>query len=198
MTQLSPPPHAARSLVALVVGNVLGGIGVASGIAVGALLVASMGGTELAGVGQALSVLGAALLAVPLANLAARRGRRRSLALGYAIAASGALIVLLGARFGLLWLLFIGLIGFGAAQATNLQTRYAASELAAPERRATIMSVVIWATTIGSVLGPNLSDLGARLGRRFALPDLAGPYLFSLTGFVLAGLVIALVFAARP
>ncbi|WP_432558962.1 MFS transporter [Granulicoccus sp. GXG6511] len=194
---MSKSPASTRSLAALVVGNVLGGIGVASGIAVGALLVASMGGVELAGFGQALSVLGAALLAVPLANLAARRGRRRSLATGYAVAALGALIVLVGAWLGWFWLLLLGLLAFGSAQATNLQTRYAASELATPERRATIMSIVIWATTIGSVLGPNLSSVGAAVGRRIALPDLAGPYLFSLTGFVLAGLVIVLLFAAR-
>lgn len=188
----------ARSLIALVLTNVLGGIGVASGIAVGALLVASMGGTALAGVGQALSVLGAALLAVPLANLAARRGRRRSLATGYAIAAGGALVILVGARLDWFVLLLLGLVAFGAAQATNLQTRYAAAELATPAHRATVMSTVIWATTIGSVLGPNLSSLGAALGRRFDVPDLAGPYLFSLAGFLLALVAVAALFAARP
>lgn len=187
-----------RSLIALVLTNVLGGIGVASGIAVGALLVASMGGTALAGFGQALSVLGAALLAVPLANLAARRGRRRSLATGYAIAAAGALVILVGARWDWFILLLAGLVAFGAAQATNLQTRYAAAELASPQRRATVMSTVIWATTIGSVLGPNLSNLGAALGARLNVPELAGPYLFSLAGFVLALIAVATLFAGRP
>lgn len=186
-----------RSLSALVVSNVLGGVGVASGIAVGSLLVASMGGTALAGLGQALSVLGAGLLAVPLANLAARSGRRRSLTLGYGIAALGGFIVLLAARFDLLLVLLLGLLLFGAAQATNLQTRYAASELATPARRGTTMSIVIWATTIGSVLGPNLSSLGARLGRNFELPDLAGPYLFSVTAFVLAGIAMSVLFVGR-
>lgn len=196
MVTANPAPG--RSLAALVIANVLGGIGVASGIAVGALLVASMGGTALAGTGQALSVLGAALLAVPLANLAARRGRRPSLALGYAIAALGALLILASSWLGWFPLLLLGLLAFGAAQATGLQIRYAAAELADPARRATIMSVVIWATTIGSVLGPNLSTIGAALGARINLPELAGPYLFSLAGFILCFLVIALLFAARP
>lgn len=186
-----------RSLTALVIGNILGGIGVASGIAVGALLVATMGGTGLAGLGQALSVLGAGFLAVPLAKLATQNGRRPALATGYAIAAIGGLTVLLGARFDLLPVVLAGLLLFGAAQAASLQTRYAASELATPARRATIMSIVIWATTIGSVLGPNLSTAGASLGRPLGIPDLAGPYLFSVTGFVLACLVVALVFTGR-
>ena len=56
-------PRNTRSVLALVLSNVLGGVGVASGIAVGALLVASMSSEAFAGVGQALGVLGAGLLA---------------------------------------------------------------------------------------------------------------------------------------
>ncbi|MDO5534596.1 MAG: MFS transporter [Propionibacteriaceae bacterium] len=186
-----------RSLGALILSNVFGGVGVASGIAVGALLTASLGGTALAGVGQALGVFGAGLLAVPLATLATRRGRGSALAIGYAAAASGALIVLVASWLGSLALLFVGLLLFGAAQAANLQTRYAASELVDPARRGRTMSVVVWATTIGSVVGPNLSAAGATLGRPLGLPDLAGPYLFSVTAFVVAGLSAALLYR-RP
>ncbi len=186
-----------RSLGALILSNVLGGVGVASGIAVGALLTESIGGTALAGVGQALSVLGAGLMAVPLATLATRRGRGDALTTGYAIAALGGLIVLVAGWLGSLWLLFVGLLVFGAAQATNLQTRYAASELADPARRGRTMSIVVWATTIGSVAGPNLSTAGAELGRPLGLPDLAGPYLFSVAAFVLAGLSATLLYR-RP
>lgn len=185
------------SLVALIIGNVLGGVGVASGIAVGSLLVASMGGTALAGVGQAVSVLGAAMLAVPLAAIAARSGRRRALSTGYVIAAAGGLTVLAGAALDWLLLLFAGLTLFGAAQASNLQSRYAAGELASPARRGTTISVVIWATTVGSVLGPNLSGLGGLLGQRLGVPELAGPYLFSVAGFVLAFGVLAVGYTAR-
>lgn len=183
--------------MALIIGNVLGGIGVASGIAVGSLLVANMGGTALSGVAQAASVLGAALLAVPLAALAARSGRRRALTTGYAIATAGGLVVLAGAALDWLLLLFAGLTLFGAAQASNLQSRYAAGELTDPSRRGRTMSVVIWATTIGSVLGPNLSGLGGVLGQRVGVPELAGPYLFSVAGFLLALVVLAIGYTAR-
>lgn len=186
-----------RSLGALILSNALGGVGVASGIAVGALLTASLGGTALAGVGQALSVFGAGLMAVPLATLAARRGRGRALTVGYAAAASGAVVVLVASWLGNLGILFAGLLLFGAAQATNLQTRYAASELVDPARRGRTMSVVVWATTIGSVIGPNLTAAGAEVGRTLGLPDLAGPYLFSVAAFTLAGLSAALLYR-RP
>ncbi len=183
-----------RSLSALVLSNVLGGVGIASGIAVGSLLIVSMSSTAFAGIGQALSVLGAGILAVPLANLAARRGRRPALTLGYGIAFVGAAVVLLAAVLDWLPLLFLGLLAFGAAQATNLQTRYAASELAVPARRGTVMSIVIWATTIGSVTGPNLSAAGARVGELVGVPALSGPYLFSLGGFALAAVAVTLLF----
>ncbi|MBB1508513.1 MFS transporter [Tessaracoccus sp. MC1756] len=187
-----------RSITALLLSNTFGGIGVASGIAVGALLVASMGGDHLAGTGQAVSIFGAAVLAVPLANLAARRGRRLALALGYVIAAAGAVVVLIGAWLGSLLLVLAGLVAFGAAQATNLQSRYAAADLASPDRRATLMSIVLWATTIGSVVGPNLSGAGAALGSGVRLPELAGPYLFSVAGFALAGVAIVALYRSNP
>lgn len=186
-----------RSLVSLVLSNVLGGVGVASGIAVSALVVASMSSDAFAGVGQALGVLGAGMIAVPLAGLATRRGRRFALTLGYAIAVAGAGLVLVGAALGWLPLLLVGLVAFGAAQATNLQTRYAASELVEPEKRGVTMSVVLWATTIGSVAGPNLSALGGSLGERVGLPTLAGPYLFSVLAFCLALLSVSLLFQAH-
>ncbi len=188
-----------RPLAALIAANVLGGVGVASGIAVGSLLVVSLSSVAFAGLGQALSVFGAGLLAVPLATVAARRGRRSALAMGYLIAVAGALLIVGGATIGSLPVLFAGLVAFGAAQATNLQTRYAASDLAGPQRRGTWMAWVMWATTIGSVAGPNLSAPGGRLGQAWGLPTLAGPYLFSLVGFgVAAAVVLAFHGAGRP
>ena len=174
----------------LVASNILGGVGVASGIAVGALLVEQVGGTSVAGLGQAMSVLGAAVAAVPLVAVATRWGRRWSLTLGYALAVLGGALVVVAALLGWLVLLLLGLGLFGVAQATNLQTRYAASELAPAATRARTMSVVVWVTTIGSVAGPNLTAAGARLGVRLGVPALAGPYLFSVVAFALAGMVL--------
>lgn len=178
-----------RPIALLMLTNVLGGVGVASGIAVGALLVQQVAGTAWSGFGQALSVLGAAIAAVPLAQLAARRGRHTALATGYRIAALGAAGVILGAVLQSVIVLFLALLLFGTAQATNLQTRYAGAEYAAGPRKATLMSLVFWATTIGSVLGPNLATVGDRLGASLALPGLSGSYLFGVVAFLLASVV---------
>ena len=61
----------------LVVSQVLGGVGMAAGIAVGALLAEDLSGTEaLAGVGTTAQVLGTALITIPVARATAARGRR--------------------------------------------------------------------------------------------------------------------------
>ncbi|GAA2720798.1 MFS transporter [Cellulomonas aerilata] len=188
----------ARSTGVLVASNVLGGVGVASGIAVGGLLAERLGGTSVAGLGQAAGVLGAAVAAVPLAALAARRGRRWSLAGGYAVAVLGAVVVVTSAVLSQLVLLFVGLGLFGVAQAVNLQARYAAADGIAPAGRARVMSVVLWATTIGSVAGPNLTAVGARVGEGVGVPALAGPYLFSVVAFAGASVAVALLFRPLP
>lgn len=186
----------ARSIGVLITSNLFGGVGVASGVAVGALLVEQLGGTSVAGLGQAASVLGAAIAAVPLATMATRRGRRWSLALGYAIALFGGSLIIIAAIVSQLVVLLAGLGLFGVAQAVNLQSRYAAADGATPANRAQAMSVVIWATTVGSVAGPNLTAVGERLGPQFGVPGLAGPYLFSVLSFTAAATAIAVFF--RP
>ncbi|MEU9577194.1 MFS transporter [Streptomyces chilikensis] len=182
-----------RRIGVLLLGNLLGGVGVASGITVTTLLVERLGATELAGLGQAVGVLGAAVAAVPLARLAARRGRRWSLGVGYAIAVLGAALIAAAATAGQLALVMAGLCLFGVAQACNLQTRYAAADGVAPGVRARTMAVVVWATTVGSVAGPNLTAFGQAVGESAGVLGLAGPYLLSGAAFAAAcALVVAL------
>ncbi|TDE92628.1 MFS transporter [Occultella glacieicola] len=185
-----------RSVGVLIVSNLLGGVGVASGVAVGGLLAEELGGTSVAGLAQAASVLGAAVAAVPLAAMATRRGRRWALSLGYAFAVVGALLIILSAVLSQLIVMLVGLGLFGVAQAVNLQSRYAAADNAPLASRARTMSIVIWATTVGSVAGPNLTAVGDRLGLSLGLPHLVGVYLFSVISFAAAATVLAVLF--RP
>lgn len=183
-----------RRIGVLVLGNLLGGVGVASGITVTTLLVERLGAVELAGLGQAVGVLGAAVAAVPLARLAASRGRRWSLGVGYAIAALGAALVVAAATAGQLALVMAGFCLFGVASACNLQTRYAAADGVAPEVRARTMAVVVWATTVGSVAGPNLTSAGQTVGESLGVLGLAGPYLLSGAAFATACALVALLY----
>lgn len=184
-------PHARRNLVVLVFSNLLAGVGVASGAAVGALLAESLGGTSMAGLAQAVGVLAAAVASIPLATLAQVRGRRWALSLGYALSTVGALLIVTAAVVGQLVVLLVGLTLYGVANATNLQSRYAAADNVGSGTRARTMSVVLWSTTVGSVVGPNLAAPGAVVGGGLGVPALGGPYLFSIVAYLLAGLVLA-------
>jgi MFS family permease len=191
---LTPAPHAPaeprvqrRTVLVLSAVQVLGGVAVASGVAVNGVLAKQLSrSTSLSGLAQTMSVIGAALLAVPLARLAGRRGRRPALSTGYALATVGAGLSLLAGTLGNFELLLLGAALFGGGSASGLQARYAAVDAAAPARRARSLSIVVWATTVGSVVGPNLSGPGGRLAHRLAIPELAGPFVFSVLAFALA------------
>jgi Major Facilitator Superfamily len=161
-----------RTVGVLAAGVALGGLGVTVGITVGGLIARDVAGTDTAaGLGSTAGVLGAAVLAVPLAGMSDRAGRRVGLAVGYAIAVAGAVVAVLATFLSSLFLLLIGLFLFGASTACGLQARYAAADLAEPEHRGRALSLVVWATTVGSVLGPNVAGPGDSGCRRWPVPS---------------------------
>lgn len=184
-------PLQRRTILTLVASQILGGVGVASGIAVTALLARSLSSSDtMAGFGTTSQVFGGAVLAVPLARIMAHHGRRPGLILGYLIAIAGSLFVIAASIGHQFWLLLVGTTLFGAATAANSQTRYAATDLAAPQHRGRDLSLVVWATTIGSVLGPNLVGPAEPVAHLLGWPSYAGSYLFSIVGFALAALLL--------
>lgn len=179
-----------RAQATLITAQLLSGAGIASGYAVGGLLAEEITGqTSMAGIAQMSVILGAGLIAYPLAVLAGRAGRRTALTLGFGIGALGATVVLLGVALQFLPLFMLGMMMCGSATASGLQARYAAVDLVDPANAGRAMSLVVWATTVGSVLGPSFTAPGAHLGAALGMNELAGPYLISMTAFVLATLV---------
>lgn len=182
-----------RSQLKLIGAQLFAGAGIASGYAVGGLLAEQITGrTEMAGFAQMAVILGAGLISYPLATLAGARGRRFALSLGFGIGAAGTIVVLAGVIIAWLPLFLAGMLMCGSATAAGLQARYAAVDLADPARAARAMSLVVWATTVGSVLGPNFTAPGARLGEQLGLNPLAGPYVISMVCFALAVVCTAL------
>lgn len=181
-----------RALLTLIAVQLFAGAGTASGYAVGGMLAEKITGhTAMAGFAQMSVILGAGLIAYPLAALAGRRGRRFALGLGFGIGAAGTLVVLLGTALSSMPVFMLGMMMCGSSTASGLQARYAAVDSAPPGAAARAMSFVVWATTVGSVLGPNFTAPGAALGSALGLAPLAGPYLISLVAFALASLIAA-------
>ena len=192
----TPPPitsiegqvvHAQRrAVLTLSFAQALSGIAVAGAVAAGALLAAGLGGDVAAGLTQTAGVLGAALLSLPLARLALTRGRRFALSLGFAMGAAGAAIVVVGGMSRALWLVLVGSLFLGVASAAGYQGRYAATDLAPAKSRGRALSIVVWAGTLGAVLGPNLLAYSGSVAVRFGLPQLTGPYILATGVLVLA------------
>lgn len=181
----------ARTLRTLVGSQILGGMGIATGIAVMSLLALELSGSEtLAGFGTTFQVLGGAVIAIPVSRLMAARGRRPGLMLGYAVALVGALIVVLAAQLGSFALMLLGSFLVGGGTTSNSQARYAAADLAAPQHRGRDLSIVVWATTIGSVAGPNLVSPIESLTGQWGLPGYGGAFLGGALGFAAAIIVL--------
>lgn len=179
-----------RTIVTLVIAQAFGGAGVSVGISVATLLAERiLGSSELAGVPQTAQVLGSAVVAFLLARIMTTRGRRPGLALGFALGAVGAVVCVLSGFLSSFVLLLLGATLFGSATAANNQSRYAATDLAAPNKRATALSLVVWASTVGAVLGPNLLGPADRLTMSMGAPEFVGPFVLGAIGATLAAIV---------
>ncbi|KGN30228.1 transporter [Knoellia sinensis KCTC 19936] len=190
-------PVQRRTVATLSMSQILGGISLASGVAVGALLAEEVSGSPTyAGLGSTFQVIGSALIAVPMARLSAARGRRPGLALGYVLSFIGALGLIASGIVGSFALLLVASLLFGGSTASNNQARYAAADLADPSHRGRDLSLVVWATTIGSVLGPNLVGPSEPVSDLLGIPRLTGPFVFSLIGLSLA--IVVLLVRLRP
>lgn len=189
----------ARSVAVLSAGQVLSSIAIAGSVAAGALIAAGVSGSDgAAGLAQTFGVLGAAIMALPLARLALTKGRRVSLATGFGIGACGALLVIAGAQWRSIILVFAGTLLVGVATASGYQARYAATDLAAESTRGRSLSLVVWAGTVGAVLGPNLLEVSGNLGLALGLPQLAGPYVVAAVALGLATLVLVVFLRPDP
>ena len=186
-----------RTIRILVLSQIFGGAGLGAGVAVGALLAEDMlGSTSLAGLPSALFALGAAGAALVIGRLSQHSGRRLGLTAGYAGSTIGSAIVVLAALISSPLLLMLGLFLYGAGSATNLQARYAGTDLVPSARRGRAVSTVLVATTAGAVVGPNLVDAMGGFADRIGVPTLSGPFILAGTAYAIASLI--LFFFLRP
>lgn len=188
-----------RTLFVVVMSQIFGGAGLAAGVTVGALIAKDMLGTaSFAGVPAALFTLGSALAAFLVGRISQRSGRRYGLSLGFITGGVGAIGVILAATFDNLFLLFISLFIYGAGTSTNLQARYAGTDLANEKQRATAISIAMVSTTFGAVAGPNLVTPMGEIALAFGIPALAGPFILAAVAYLLAGFTFLIFLRPDP
>lgn len=188
-----------RTVRVLAAGQVLTGVAFGATLSLGALLAADLSGQEaLSGFATASVTLGAALTAIPLARLAGRRGRRVALTTGNVAALIGITVVIAAAALRLFPLLLVGIALIGAGNAATLQSRFAATDLSTSTRRGRDLATVVWATTVGGVVGPLLLAPGELIGASIGMPPLTGAYFFSFAAQVCAFALYVLVLRPDP
>lgn len=188
-----------RTLIIVVFSQIFGGAGLAAGVTVGALLAQDMLGTDgYAGIPSALFTLGSAAAALIVGRLSQRLGRRIGLAAGFMTGGIGAIGVVLSAVTHNIVFLLISLLIYGAGTATNLQARYAGTDLASAKQRATAVSIALVSTTLGAVAGPNLVDTMGRFATGIGVPALAGPFILAAAAFITAGLILFILLRPDP
>ncbi|MFM1950852.1 MAG: hypothetical protein RL418_539 [Actinomycetota bacterium] len=200
MTHYQPEQLASlqkRTVLVLASGQALGGFGLGATLSVGALMAVELSGTTAwSGAAATISTLGSAVSAIPLANLAYRAGRRIALATGAALAIAGAIGMILAAYFASFPIEIIALFLLGAGSAVSLQARFAATDIPVAGPKGKDLSMVVWATTLGAVIGPNLIAPGEAIGLAIGMPHLAGPFLFTIAAQLSSTLVFW--FGLRP
>lgn len=146
----------------------------------------------LATLAATMTAIGGAIAAVPLGRYMNEHGRRPGLMWAWLIGAAGAAIAFTGVVTELYILLVIGGIGVGMGQAASLAARYSAADLAPQDRKASEIGLVMWAGSIGSVLGPTiaLGGTGWVAANLLGLDELAGPYLMGTLVFIAAAMII--------
>lgn len=201
-TPAAPPGFAstrATLMATLFAAQVCGSTGHSIMLAIGSIMAASITGTNTwSGLPIAVGALGTALASWPLASLMNRFGRRPGLALGYGLAVVGAVLGMLGVVTRSFALLLGGMALFGIAGTSNLLARYAAADVSPGPQRGRAMGLIVWGSTIGSVVGPNLMSPALRVGAHFALSPEASAFLISIAGYTLAAVLVQIFLRPDP
>jgi MFS family permease len=147
------------------------------------------GNPSLAGVPSAVIQLSMALSALLWGTLWDRLGRRNGLITALLLGLAGGGLAAAGTEFGVVWAFYLGIIGFGAMRAGTLMSRFVAAEVSEPNVRGRAISIVVWAGTVGAVLGPLLVAPSSSWAISLGLNELTGPILITVPLLGLASLV---------
>jgi MFS family permease len=188
-----------KLMATLFVAQVCGSTGQSIVLAVGSILAASITGTNTwSGLPVAVGALGTALASWPLARLMARSGRRPGLALGYSLAIVGSVLGMAGVAVRSFPLMLAGMALFGIASTSNLLARYAAADVSTGAQRGRAMGLIVWGSTVGSMIGPNLMGPALRVGALLGIESTASAFLVSVAGYALGALLIQIFLRPDP
>jgi len=187
--------HRFRATAALFAGVGLSATGFITLITVTPLVAEDLlGSARWSGLPTALAIIGTAVGTSWLSFVMSRHGRRRGLLLGYFTAMAGSTVAALAVGASIFPLLALSLFVLGAGYGASRLSRYAAADFYEPERQARAIGWVVWAGTVGSVLGPILLEPSHTLSSTLGFPSIVGPFLVAALAMGSAGFVLLVAF----
>ena len=204
---IAPPVAAAtipdairRRLVnVLFVGQSLFSAGQIVSFGVMPIVAAQLGGSEaMAGLPATVTLVGRALAAFPVGWLMDRLGRRFGLSTGFMLCVIGSIISALAIGWASFIGFLVGVIIAGMGRGIGEQARFAAAEVETHDRRAKAIGLVVFAGTIGAVVGPLLMAPAEQGAIRFGLQSATGPLWVSALLFYLAFMLTVLMLRPDP
>jgi MFS family permease len=180
-----------RLIWTLFTGNALSSTAYIGVVTVSSLIAEQVtGSARLSGIPNTMGTFGAAAGAAALSALSFRIGRRRTFTIGFAVAGVGAILVATSVGLASLPVLLIAMAVLGFGRSVSQLARFAAGDLREPEHRASAISLIVWAATIGAVMGPLLLGPTSALAENAGFDPLLGPIVVGIVGFTLAALLM--------
>ncbi len=121
------------------------------------IVATQLGGSEaVAGLPATITLLGRSIAAFPVGWLMDRLGRRFGLSLGFMLCVVGTIISALAIGWLSFTIFLLGVLVSGMGRGIGEQARFAAAEVEVPANRAKAIGWVVFAGTIGAIIGPLL------------------------------------------
>lgn len=156
------------------------------------------GGDSAAGLPSTVNLVGRAVMAYPAGWLLDRLGRRLGLSIGYLVGVAGFAV----AAWSIVQGSFIGLLAgtalFGGSRGAAEQSRYVAAEIYPASRQSKVIGLVVFAGTIGAIVGPLLTAPSTARAEAAGLDPLSGPFILAAILLFLAALVLFIFLRPDP
>jgi MFS family permease len=166
-----------RLITVLFIGQGLALVALFTTAAIGSISGVQLAGTErVAGWPSTAQLLGGTIAAYIAGRVMNRFGRRVGLSLGYVVGIAGGIIAGLAVVANSFTLFLGGMILLGAARGASDQSRYAAADVSPAPMRSRAVSTIVFAGTIGAVLGPALTPIAGQVAEALGYDQLAGPW----------------------
>ena len=148
------------------------------------------GNEATAGFPSTMTLFGRAVAAYPIGVFMDKLGRRLGLSTSYLLAIVGALISVASIVSGSFIGFCLGAAFIGMGRSGVDQGRYIAAEIYIEDRRAKVIGMIVFAGTIGAIVGPLLVPPSTNLANTLGLEGYAGPYLIAAGSYLLALLTV--------